>query len=66
MEQSKQRAWEKAQQVAVTLSKQVQEKLITATAEEAAHAREVSVLFLLLCTSVILRLSRDSPHLQIP
>ncbi|BDA46337.1 probable cilia- and flagella-associated protein 53 [Coccomyxa sp. Obi] len=44
MEQSKQRAWEKAQQVAGTLSKQVQEKLSIAAAEEAAHAKEVAAM----------------------
>ena len=45
MEQSKQRAWEKAQQVAGTLSKQVQEKLVIAASEEATHAKEVSNYF---------------------
>lgn len=64
MEQSKQLAWEKAQQVAGTLSKQVQEKLTIATSEEAAHAKEVSMYFpfFALCTPLHTTLKGHSDY----
>ena len=43
VEHGRQRAWEKTQQVAGMLSKQVQDKLQMAAAEESIRAREVGI-----------------------